>query len=89
MVLPRETVGRQVDHNGPLPSGAEIVCDGCGALLPLAVHHSAAGYYLGFACWTSVPEVCENIGPYSRESGYFATEEEAEKALAEQSWVPR
>lgn len=88
MTLPGETVGRQVDHNGPLPDGSEIVCNGCGSLLPLSVHSSAAGYYLGFACWND-PNECDSFGPYSRESGYFATEEEAQAALDSGQWAPR
>lgn len=43
--------------------------------MELDVQQSAAGYYLG--TW------CDFCGPYGRESGYFATHEEAEKALAE------
>jgi hypothetical protein len=47
-------------------------CD-CGQELHLGVQHSAAGYYLGF--------FCPNCGPYSRESGYYRTREEAEETL--------
>ena len=45
----------------------------CGKTLDLQVCMSAAGYYLGY--W------CNMCGPYSRESGYFRTHEEAEAAL--------
>ena len=41
--------------------------------LLLKVCHSFAGYYLGYQC--------PQCGPYSRESGYFKTEEEATEAL--------
>jgi hypothetical protein len=61
MTLPGETVG------------AFGRCDDCGAMLPLRVCHSAAGYYVG--TW------CDACGPYSRESGYYTKKEEAEKAL--------
>ena len=49
-------------------------CSECGAVLPLMVCSSAAGYYLGY--------FCDNCGPYSRESGYYRTRQEAENALA-------
>ena len=45
----------------------------CGARLELQVLRSAAGYYIGF--------YCPKCGPYSRESGYYRTQEDAEKAL--------
>lgn len=51
-------------------NGCECIC---GAELPLKVCQSAAGYYLGY--------FCNRCGPYSRESGYFGTPEEAEAAL--------
>jgi hypothetical protein len=53
-------------------SGAPDTCSDCEIELKLEVCRSGAGYYLGTWC---------NCGPYSRESGYFGTEEEAEKAL--------
>jgi len=46
-------------------------CEECGTL-ELQVLRSAAGYYIGTAC---------NCGPYSRESGYFRTHEDAVKVL--------
>ena len=49
-----------------------ITCD-CGKHLTLEVLKSAAGYYLGY--------FCPNCGPYSRVSGYFNTEEQAELAI--------
>jgi len=45
----------------------------CGTALDIQLLCSAAGYYIGFFC----PE----CGPYSRESSYFRSREEAEKAL--------
>jgi hypothetical protein len=38
-----------------------------------------AGYYVGF--W------CDRCGPYSRESGYYRSYEEAEKALSKGSYA--
>jgi hypothetical protein len=46
----------------------------CGEHLDLSVCRSQAGYYLGYFCL--------NCGPYSRETGYWDTEEEARQALA-------
>jgi len=48
-------------------------CMECGTALDIQVLCSAAGYYIGFFC----PE----CGPYSRESGYFRSREEADSAL--------
>ena len=50
------------------------VCMDCGTPLNIQVLCSAAGFYVGFSC-----PLC---GPYSRESGYYATREEALVALA-------
>ena len=52
--------------------GAPCTCQDCGTKLVLQVCRSAAGYYLGTWC---------DCGPYSRESDYFDTREEAEAAL--------
>ena len=49
-------------------------CSECGAHLPLKVLKTNA-YYLG--------TFCENDGPYARKTGYFASAEKAEAALAE------
>jgi hypothetical protein len=48
-------------------------CSGCGAKLILKVCQSAAGYYLGHQC-----NFC---GPYSRETHYIQSHEEAKKEL--------
>lgn len=53
-------------------SGASSACRDCGVRLVLRVCRSFAGYYLGTQC---------DCGPYSRESDYFETREEAEAAL--------
>ena len=47
-------------------------CESCGDEMTLDVQQSAAGFYLGFSC---------DCGPYSRETGYFATCEEASAVL--------
>ena len=52
------------------------VCSDCGAVLELRVCRSAAGYYLGY--------FCDQCGPYSRETGYYPTREEAEEELAKE-----
>ena len=48
-------------------------CVDCDASLVLTVCRSSAGFYLG--SW------CTCCGPYSRETGYFATRKEAKAAL--------
>ncbi len=48
----------------------------CGTNLYLKVCHSNAGYYLGYEC--------PGCGPYSRETGYFRTYEQAERELKKQ-----
>lgn len=48
-------------------------CIGCNSPLELRVLRSFAGYYVGY--------MCDNCGPYSRESGYYHTHEEAEVEL--------
>jgi len=52
--------------------GASKTCPECGVTPELGVYRSAAGWYIGTYC---------RCGPYSRESGYYATEEQAERAL--------
>ena len=52
----------------------ETTCVDCGAHLEIQVCKSMAGYYVGF--W------CGACGPYSRESGYYSSYEEAEAALS-------
>jgi hypothetical protein len=48
-----------------------IECPMCEKDLPLKVLQSGAGFYIGTYC----------CGPVSRDSGYFASWEEAEAAL--------
>ena len=54
------------------------ICHECSTELAIDIQKSAAGYYVGFFCPT--------CGPYSRESGYYRTYEEAEKALSTGSY---
>ena len=54
-------------------NGAPNVCPDCKRKLEFAVQQSAAGYYVGTWC---------DCGPYSRETEYFDTREEAEMSLA-------
>lgn len=65
MVLPGETI------TGPDGTG-ENRCRHCEEQLFLRVCRSNAGYYVGTWC---------KCGPYSRESGYYLTREEAQAAL--------
>lgn len=53
-------------------SGAPNVCDECGTKLVEQVCQSAAGYYIGTQC---------QCGPYSRESHYYETQEQAQSDL--------
>ena len=54
-------------------SDSRTICFECNTVLTIQVLCSAAGYYIGFFC----PE----CGPYSRESGYFHSRDEAETVL--------
>jgi len=58
---------------GEVLNTAETTCEDCGTILPLKVLRSAAGYYVGF--------FCPQCGPYSRESGYYRTYDQAQAAL--------
>lgn len=53
-------------------------CTDCKLDLPLQVLMSAAGWYVG--------TFCGSCGPYSRESGYYATREEAKEALRTEAY---
>lgn len=55
-----------------IDAGAPEACEDCGADLVPKVCQSRAGFYIGTWC---------DCGPYSRESDYFATREEAEAIL--------
>ena len=63
-----------------IASGAASTCPDCGVKLELQVLCSAAGYYIGTEC-------C--CGPYSRESGYYKKEEDAETLLRSNLFTPR
>ena len=53
-------------------SGGPSTCEDCGVTPKFQVCRSAAGYYVGTMC------LC---GPFSRESCYFRTHEDAKVAL--------
>ena len=55
-----------------LATGAPDTCSDCKKKMSLEVLCSAAGFYVGTHC---------NCGPYTRESGYYRTRTQAEKAL--------
>ena len=52
--------------------GAPATCAKCGVAVTLQVYHTPAGYYVGTYC---------DCGPYSRESVYFDSEQEAQRVL--------
>jgi predicted RNA-binding Zn-ribbon protein involved in translation (DUF1610 family) len=58
---------------GECVNATQTVCYECQAVLDIEVLSSAAGYYIGF--------LCPNCGPYSRESGYYRSREDAQRAL--------
>jgi len=64
---------------GECVNSISTTCHECGTELNIGVQKSAAGYYVGF--W------CPECGPYSRESNYYRSCEEAEKALSTGSYV--
>jgi hypothetical protein len=66
MVMPNETL------LGERLTKAPEKCEECSKPLIPEVLMSAAGYYIGTKC---------DCGPYSKESTYFKTREEAEKIL--------
>lgn len=55
-----------------IAQGAPPRCDVCQKMPRLAVQHSMAGFYVGTWC---------DCGPYSRESDYYPTREDAQTAL--------
>lgn len=55
-------------------SGAPHRCPSCRVCAPFEVLKSAAGYYIGTQC---------KCGPYTRESIYYSSREEAEEDLRE------
>ena len=50
----------------------DLPCEDCGWVPSLDVYRSAAGFYVGTWC---------GCGPYSRESAYFSSSDEARAAL--------
>jgi hypothetical protein len=55
-----------------IATGAPSTCPDCGTVLTLEALASGAGWYVGTFC---------ECGPYSRESGYYRTEREAQDVL--------
>jgi hypothetical protein len=65
---------RDVESGQRYPESLEeMKCPDCENPLPLGVQRSAAGYFVG--------RFCPECGPYSRESGYFKSSEEAQEEL--------
>ncbi len=62
-----------MDQPGECVNATRTACFNCGTKLAVKVCVSGAGFYIGFFCL--------NCGPYSRESGYFSSREEAEQVL--------
>ena len=65
--------GESMTLPGECVNDTQTVCMECDTALGIQVLCSAAGYYIGF--------FCPHCGPYSRESGYYASREEAEQTL--------
>ena len=63
-----------------LATGAPDFCKSCQKFVSLSVMQSGAGWYIGSFC---------DCGPYSRESGYYATKREADSDFEDGSWEPR
>ncbi len=66
--------------NGKAPAGHPHWIEDCW-VSDLKVMRSAAGHYIGRSCVD--PEMGGGAMPYSRESGYFGSYEDAEVQLAE------
>ena len=64
-------------HGETIATGAEPRCEDCGRMPHLDVYRSGAGFYVGTYC---------GCGPYSRESGYYPTREDAHQALQQGSY---
>ena len=78
MTLPGETVATGAKLPEVCPP--DEVYAACGEPIRLQVCKTPAGYYIGYRC------ACT---PWTRESGYYRTRDEAEKALAEGGyWRP-
>lgn len=74
---PREVNGVKIDRKKfPIENETEFVSE-------IQVMHSAAGYYLGRSCIAKDEPDMPFEQPYSRESGYYRSEEAAKEALKE------
>ena len=58
---------------GELKGLGTVICEDCGSEMPIRVCISGAGPYLG--------HTCPQCGPYSRETGYYASMAEARRNL--------
>ena len=64
---------------GECVNDIKTTCHECGTELNIDIQKSAAGYYVGF--------FCNECGPYSRESGYYRSYEEAENDLSKGTYA--
>ena len=74
----------QKENNMTIPgetvaTGASKTCEDCSSNPTLGVYSSAAGWYIGY--------MCPKCGPYSRESNYYKTYKDAEKALESGNYI--
>ena len=70
-----------MDRNAPWPVSEELSTDECW-ISKLMILKTAV-YYIGRMCLDRGEDGLPFPEPYSRESGYYRTKEEAERALAE------
>lgn len=58
-------------------TGAPSICSDCKQPAKWGIYQSGAGFYIGTYC---------KCGPYSRESGYYKTREEASQAWLDENY---
>lgn len=63
-----------------IATGASPTCSDCGVTPKLQVCSSPAGYYIGTYC---------DCGPYSRETAYYRTRDEAQADLDQAKFLVR
>lgn len=63
---------------GECVNDTETECFDCEEPMKIGVYQSGAGFYIGF--------FCKNCGPYSRESLYYGSRANAEKALKDKTY---
>jgi hypothetical protein len=80
----------EIEHPEEADHRPSETCIGCGITLYAEVLKTPAGHYVGTWCnnveSTEIPGM--GCGPHDRWSDYYATAEEAQKALNEGSWIP-